>query len=106
MGERYSAVQAARRLVVERERQPLFGDRKVASLAQTRLILRCWTDGTQPPVLPGDPNKTLTACVNRGWFVATGEAYSFPNGQIGIRHCVTKDGLAAAVARLQMIAGR
>lgn len=76
---------------------------KTASIAQAKFIVRCWADGTQPAVLPNEKVNTLTSCIRRGWFVPTGEEYRFPNGQVGIRHCVTRDGLAAAVAMLQQI---
>lgn len=77
---------------------------KRPSLSQAKLIMRCWSSDLRPPVLPSEPNGTLSACIKRGWLAPTDETYQFPNGQVGVRHSVTPDGLLAASECVRVIA--
>lgn len=69
-----------------------------ASKAQAELIAYLWGARRTIPVATdegGYNGPTITACLNRGWLVSTGEAGTFPSGAPHVQHRVSEDGLDA-----------
>lgn len=73
-----------------------------ASVAQAKLLARCWGGDFKPAVsVHGFNDPTTLVCVKRGWLSPTNDRGTYPNGSEFIRYTISADGVAAMATAVE-----